>query len=329
MNIKTFGYALKNSFINPSYYADVAKAKFSFSLKYLLGILFLANVVVAIVLSILGFNLVNKIPNFVPNLYTVLQDFYPQGLVIEVKDNKVSTNQPNPVYFDIPESFFTVTGVSKETEDYKVFKEYIEHIGVIDTSANADEFLNYKTLFLVTEDKIAYIDSDNSTGGAYQGIENYKVSKITGVEDTTITQSKYNAFLNTAKPYLQNLPNYAKRLIVGFAVAFPFLFTIMGLIYYLVVLVFYSLISLLLNKLLNKGYSFEELYKMGMHAVGYLLVINMATFFIAPLFPFLGILVFGVVMLVILSSLPSKGKNFDAPNKPVKPASTTTYKSKA
>ena len=101
--LKTFYRTFAKSISSPKYYKDILKAKFSFSLKYLILLLFIVNLITTIKIGTFLYKYYPQIGPFIGEVKQTVVDFYPQELVLTVKKQKISTNVKEPYNIDFPE----------------------------------------------------------------------------------------------------------------------------------------------------------------------------------------------------------------------------------
>lgn len=94
--IKTFIRTFWLSCTSPKYYAQIIKAPFSFSLKYLLVFQFITTFVIAaaILIPLSQLNVLGILDS--------VKNIYPQDLEVQVQDGKLSINQPLPYRVELP-----------------------------------------------------------------------------------------------------------------------------------------------------------------------------------------------------------------------------------
>src|SRR5258708_25888762 len=99
IKLKTFFDTLTKSLTNFSYYKDIEKANFKFSLKYLFSLFYLISLITSLVfaVSVSAFILPN-LPKFVSLIQTKANSFYSDVLVVTVKNGNLSKHQKEPYY---------------------------------------------------------------------------------------------------------------------------------------------------------------------------------------------------------------------------------------
>jgi hypothetical protein len=153
--IKTFFLTLIKSCTQPAYYAEVVKAKFSFSLKYLLVFQALFTVLVAVRLfvPISQFDLESAIKS--------AADTFPQDLVVSFENQELTINQPLPYVVPFPAPLFQLMMESGDPAFSLV-------TFTSDEAFQIKDFDDYSSLAVVTESAVYYIsDYDHMEIGVF------------------------------------------------------------------------------------------------------------------------------------------------------------------
>src|SRR5690606_17254147 len=133
-------------------------------------------------------------PAFLNTLERRMYELYPENLVITIKDGVLSTNAEEPVFIDIPELH-----EAPETE----------HFITIDTEASIEAYLDYKTLFLVTDSEVVYPESD------YEKVMTYEVIPLDSIEENaTINKDNYTVFVQEVSSFFPSLPRLAPIILI-------------------------------------------------------------------------------------------------------------------
>lgn len=278
--LKTFYNSFIKSISSPSYYKDIVKTPISFSLKYLF---FLSYIIMFTYIAIFaGYmtTLLPKLPEFVSISKTRLDTFYPTDLIITIKDGIVSTNKEEPVFLTIPEA---------TAEDF-------EHIITIDTQAQVEDYFDYKTFVLVTDDSVVYPESDNKT---------YTVSSIKELQEevniTKIDRNTYEQFLSQAYPFLDSIPKTAPYVLIGIVLIVPFIAAVFEFIRNVIIVAILSVITFLVALLLKINLSYTKVFQMGLHAVTVPVLIMLVLFFTGAIVPLLFAASFLLWMVIVLT----------------------------
>ena len=95
---KVFFYVWKRSFSEASYYKDVLRARFNFSLKYFLFFCFILSIITTIfiiVKELIPFN------EFISTFPQELISIYPPELEIKINKGIATTNVPQPYFIPV------------------------------------------------------------------------------------------------------------------------------------------------------------------------------------------------------------------------------------
>ncbi len=243
--IKFFFRVFWRSISSPEYYQDIAKAKFSFSLKYLYFLLVLISLVWGIKFSVEAVSYFPKIPAFIDKTKIALKDLYPPHLVLTVKNGELSTNVKEPFFVNPP-------------KEWPEPEEKFVHFIAIDTNAKIEDFEKYKSAVLLTKKYIVFWD-DNS---------GYRIRPIKEiVSNITVDRHYYDNLVSKILPFLDNLSYFVILAILFSVLVWPFLGGVISLLGRLLWLVVASVFVLLIAKIMKKDLGYKKLYQLGMHAV--------------------------------------------------------------
>lgn len=238
--ISAFFYVFKNSVSNPDYYKELADTKFVFSLKYLYALLYFMSFLLGIVIAIQMVSLIPKTPYFIQDVKSVMDNFYPDDLILTIEDGKLSTNFDTPYFIYLP----------SEIGDPSM------RLITIDVGGSFEDVDRYKTVILVTESAI-YYPSENG----------YEIFPLSEIDSMVIDRATYEILIEQINPYLDKIPF---ALYVGiFSMIFiaPFIiaiFSVSGKLFYLV---FGAFILWLFAKIFGRNLNYKQTYKMSMHFV--------------------------------------------------------------
>lgn len=277
--IRAYFYSLKKSLISPDYYQDVLKAKFSFSLKFFFFSCFLLSLVLG---TIYSYNAHGLLKEFILKLEDLPQ-FYPEDLVVEIKNGQVKTNQPEPYFMPLPFS-----------ETVKEYPLPSLNLLVIDTQANIEDITQYQTLALLTSNSLAFRTSKET--------QEIRVYPLTRIQDFTLDQVLVKTLWQKISVYFKYLVPLATLFIfLGLFMAIPFSKFIHLLIF--------SLITLVFARILKTGLSYKKSLQVNLHAF-LLPTLVQVIFDIGGLrripIPFFYSLILLIFNLVILASLRGK-----------------------
>ncbi len=242
--LKTFFYSLKRSLTDVGYYQEIAKTKFSFSLKYLFLLLIFTSIFTSVGIAFSIGKIIPKVPDFVARSKTVVNNFYPSQLEIAITDGAVSTNVPEPYFFNVPKEF------AKENPNNM-------RLITIDTAAKVEDIKKYHTLILVTKNAVVYPDKNDQ----------YKISFLSNVPNTKINKTIYDQFAAKILSYSKYIVPMLRLTAILSLIILPFVFGLGSLIGRLVYLVFVTIPFFLLAWILKKGLSYGKVYQLSMHGL--------------------------------------------------------------
>ncbi len=278
--LKTFYNSFIKSISSPAYYKDIVKAPITFSLKYLFFLSYIF-IFIFIATSVTYFvTLLPKLPEFVTIAKSRLNTFYPTDLVITITDGIVTTNQEEPVFLHIPE----------------VTDEDIKYIVTIDTKAQIEDYYDYDTFFLVTDDSVVYPESNDRS---YSVTSIKELQKEIGIKQ--IDRNTYEQFLAMAYPFLDSIPKTAPFVLVGVLLIVPFIAAVFEFMRNIIVVALLSVITFVFALLLKINLPFLKIFQMGLHAVTIPLIIMVILFFTGAAIPLLFIASFLLWMVIILT----------------------------
>lgn len=297
----TFLYSLKQTFTSLSYYADVLRAPFSFSLKFFYMFFFVYSLVFTTFITIKYFLPLNDLISFLPKK---LVEVYPRELEITIKDGHVSTNVSEPYRIPLEDIENMLNELHKRVLGQST--ETIEYLLVIDTKSKIEDFLKYQTYILLTKNHLSYINPNGN-------IETISLAKI---DDFTINQGVVRNVVNLITPFL-------KFVVPMLVVATFFFFLIFYPLTKLFYLLFYALVLLVIGKIVRFPLPYKKSFQLGLH----LIVVSTALFSIAdfvgfsPHFPFLQTIFLSVLGIIVLGRIktlePSPTPTVDAKSAPV------------
>ena len=227
---------IKNSIYNPNYYSEVIGKQFSYSLKYYLVFALLFALVFTVVATIRLIPVVN----ILSEQATKLPDYFPQELILNIKNGKVTTNVQEPYFIKFPQNF--------DKNDIQSDVADLENIAVIDTKDkfNIDTFNSYKTFMLITSDSVVYIDKDKTS-----------IVSLSDVKDFTLNRDIIAGFVNKAKPFLV--------ILYPFIFIFAYIIGFAAVLIKLAYLLFGALLIWLIAKIRGLKIGYGKSYQTGMH----------------------------------------------------------------
>lgn len=281
--LKIFARTFWKSLTNPSYYKDILSAKFSFSLKYLIFLLFLASLFFSFKAAIGLAKIRPKVPSFITEAKKVISEIYPDELVLTIRNKKITTNVIEPYTIDFP-------------VDNKIPTGGYEHLLTINTRANIDDFRKYNSVFLLAGD---YIVAPDDEGRSYKilPLDDY-LKKIP--DGAYLNKGLYLEMVKKALPYFDYLPRIVDLAILFLIVLSPVLVTGFSLSGKLLYLLICSFFLWLLALVLKRGLSYAKVFQMSMHGLTLPILLGIFMSLFNFSLPFISTLIFLVWMIVIL-----------------------------
>jgi hypothetical protein len=236
--LKFFLDTVVKSLTKFSYYKEIEKAKFSFSLKYLFFLFYILSLITSIVLAAsLAVLVIPNAPKFISLVESKAISIYPDNLVVDIKNGQVASNQIEPYFITLPNSG--------------------DHFITIDTKADPRNYKNEKTAILITKDSVVVPDKNNTA---------YRVYPIDPSTNFTINKSSYEKVVSQIIPYLK----YAEPALIVIALLLVFVWPVIAaafsLIAQLVYLAIFSAIFFIITKLMKKDLKFKKIYQFTIHA---------------------------------------------------------------
>lgn len=281
--LKTFFYSLKKSLIDLEYHQDIAKASFWFSMKYLWFLLFIFVFIRGI---FLGSDYLKNRPFIQPAInrgITYAEKLYPPGLELKIKNGQLSTNVKEPYIYDL---------------DHKLKVKDDRHLLVIDTKGSIENYPDYNTYVLATKNAIIYPSKAN--GNEIEQTSVFFFSNLK--QDFTLNQKIFKNFLDNIRPYTFNALYFIDWLaLVGISMFMFFgsFFWLIGIMLGLLVMTFFVW---LVNLIFKKGHSYMTLYRIGMHAVTWPIIITEVTKYLGIVIPGVYPIAFLIYFFIILFS---------------------------
>lgn len=237
--VKAFFYVLSQSIIpNKNYYKKIAKTNFSFSFKYLIGLMFFLNIMLILFLS--SRYSYGKIKNFLNATVAGLES-YPKDLIISVQNNTLFTTLNRPYFF-----WFNQNG------QQRLFL-------VVDQSADTNKINIYKSSFLLTPTSIVMRIGDKN-----------KIFPLTVLN--ALPSTVFNGTINkeVVNRWVLDLNNIKRSLPFYYFVVVAFLFILFfagSLITTLIYLFAVSLIAYFYFKTFqHRHFHFKKVFQISFHA---------------------------------------------------------------
>lgn len=256
----TFWYVFRQSLTSFSYYRELRKSRFSFSLKYFAGVLFLVTVIGTIA-NVIQFSLVGRpIARQLPVYYHSLVETFPEDAEVVIKQGVVSVSPAQPIPLGRP--FRAADGQS--------FTSYV----LIDPASRPEDYDTSRAFLLVTRDAI--IAPGNTSSG-------YEELPFPNSMDATLNRSELTALQEPLTDAVTSLLKNWHWISIILTPLLISLGTMSQLVSGLVVLAILTAIMLLLTMMLRQKYTYVELYKFGMHAMTPVLIFQLLPIIIPPL----------------------------------------------
>ena len=250
--VKTFFYVFKHGlFPQPDYYSKIPKTSFRFSLKYLISLVIVLNLLLVVFVTIK--NNPTRIGRFIDSMRSGFQT-YPADLVINIDKGRLFTSYNRPYFF-----WLNIEGKQKL-------------ILAIDEGATVDKINTYHSYFLLTNKEMV-VKNDRLINQAFDTLPltffgNQSFDKRTSQQITQVFSSlKKNLLLY----YLTIV-----ALMIIFLPIFSFLTTffyllIIGLFIYLIFKIFF-----------HKKIHYKKILQLAFHAVTLPLLIDYFLIILKP-----------------------------------------------
>ena len=180
--------------------------------------------------------------------------YYPNDLVITIKDHKASINKPEPYVVSLPVDWANKTASTMPSENTK--GDY-DNVLVVDTKNefSLDKYNSYKTFAWLTKDSVVITDN--------KGI---RVMPLSNVTDLVLDKTKVNDFVTLGTSFFAKLVYLLPLALL--------LVVYLALIGKLVYLLFGALIIWIISKVKGWGLNYGKSYQIGLHAITLPIIIN-------------------------------------------------------
>jgi hypothetical protein len=238
--LRAFLYIFSKSLTSFTYYRDLVKTKFSFSVKYLIFLVFLGSLVIT---ARSGYTAVKGFNKTVKELSVSAKSFYPDDLVFTVEKGEWSVNRPEPFMIAFPK----IEG--EPGVDESVAPENPENLVVFDKAGTIDDLEKYKTTILVNSVNIIFKEDTGSL----------KVVPIKDIPDTKIDKAMYLTLLAKLEGLAGIIPF---MLVIGIFFGSFFAFTIFRVPYFAIV----GFFIYLGGKIMKAGLGYTNAVKIAIHS---------------------------------------------------------------
>lgn len=272
-------YNFYKTFSSLDYYRQFHRVPLKLSIKMFVLYFLIISMIVTAVYTIKY----EPLANLCKALPAALQDAYPDGLEITISNGEVSTNSYEPLFLkmglskkilgNVSEAFFgdgynvnNISAVLEQqgmriytAEEFAEMRDEIQRQAeeplyfnfiAIDTKATIENFEEYESLALLTQNDLITIDENNSL----------KAHSLAQVQDYIIEKYIYDEWIESAKPLLNN----AIWAIMISVFLISLIYYMIGYPIYLFIL---ALILFLITKLISYPRSYKQAYQIGLHLV--------------------------------------------------------------
>lgn len=273
---------IKSSIYDPAYYREIPNQNFSYSIKYFFSLALILAFISSVIFSII---IIPKITPFFNSLGDEFLSYYPEELILTIKDGQASTNlrDKEPYSVKFPEE------IKNQASNPQA---YAENLLVIDTKSQftIDGFKNYKTAYLVSHDSLAYRGRNGEI----------TIQPLTRFPNMTISKANVTFFIEKIRPYLKILYFVLPILLFGF---FTFIMAL-NLFYLLLA----SLLIWLFLKSRKAAIGYKKSYQLSLHVITLPMIVQALLVWLSITIgiPFLFTIV--MIVMVLLNLMDFKGK---------------------
>lgn len=239
--VKAFPYVFFHSLSSISYYKEILKTRFSFSIKYFLLLAALVSTISTLNLSI---KITPIIRETTQNVLAQFRNIYPSDLVITSKNNEWAINKPQPVVLPFP-----------------IFKDDVadfpKNFIVFDKNGTVADVTAHDTLVLVNEKNILVHNT--------RKLEVYPIKEI---PDGQFTKQR----LDQALDNLEKLMELIEFIVVLF-LALVIIFY--NFIFRLIYLIFVGAFIWVLGHIVESKYKLSQAYRIGIHTMTLPIVVQL------------------------------------------------------
>ncbi len=284
-----FSHVFIKSLSDTSFYLELRRKGFLFSLKYLFFLLLCLWTVYS---GVLAFVLLTAERAIMPEAVSTLKESvlsrYPENLVLTLENGKLTKNLVEPVAISF-----------KTDKERELFDVQYAHWLTIDTDAELSDYPSTQSLALLTAESLILPKSNSSQ----QVIPLSEVFKdIHG--PLTLNQHSFQSLVETIFSY----SGYVKAFIAFSSVFAVIVLPIVGAAAELVFLLIYflscSLILKVIAHFMKRAVSFGELYRLSMHGITASLLYQSISWFTGFSVPFGGSIILFIWMYLVLKEFP-------------------------
>ena len=188
--IRAFIYVFWKSISSVSYYKDVVKTNFMFSVKYLVVLTLFASLITTVIGAAI------EIPKISREFRTFVQsakNSYPDDLVFSIKNGEWSVNRPEPFIIAMPKDLENSVATDKadgENNDGTDLnsQETPKNLVVFYGDGTIDDLKNLDTMAVVNRTNVIYRDS-----------EKISVYPIKNLPDSKVDKAEFSKFVSKAE----------------------------------------------------------------------------------------------------------------------------------
>ena len=285
-SLKAFFNRVTQCAIDPASYRQLRSEGLGNGYWYLYRLLFLTSLVTVLWLAAGLVNALPHIRSIAHETETTLPTIYPKQLVVKVQSGALTTNVKEPFAVPMPAQW------ARQFTDEDMKSPV--NLAVFATSASPEDYEKYNTLVLFTK--------------------NYMVGGREGGELRMMPYSKFEKnFTVTHEVFIKNLnknialakgfiPTLKVLTVSGFVIA-PFLFAGLALLWWMLILVLYTLILWFFSSIAKWKYGFGEIYRLSVFGATPVIILGMLFWLVGASIPWVLQIYFLVWMWMVLKKL--------------------------
>lgn len=288
--IKNYFRSVWSYVSKPEAYIAVPARPLRTCISYLYRLCLCTSAVIAIPIII---TLAVLIPSAHEGISTFRDDalsMYPESLVLTVKDGELSSNVEEPYVIEFPSRWKSIF-----TNDDPEEENAYDHLATIATKMSVEDYHLTKSLILITKRSLVMADKDG-------GLRVMPLSQFG--PDITITHQMYAGILRSISPFLKYIVPLLSASLVLWAFLLPIFMAGAAIMQALIYLLLLTLILWITSAVMKKGYSYVELYKMGIYGYTVLALSSLVLDMITLHIPYLPSILFLGWMIYVLRQLP-------------------------
>ena len=239
--MKRFFLQIRDSIYDPKFYTELRATPISFSFKYFWKLALLFAVLGLIVGSAVFIPKANRAIEALP---ANIVEWYPQDLVLTIKDGKVSSNQKEPY-------FIVITGDERIVIDTK-------------TPFSSQQFETYDVRIWMTEDSIVF--------------KNGQQTQVTSLVDASDIVIDRDLVVNVGVK-LEELLDILPTVIIPIVAFLAGFFYVLYNAFYLLIV---ALLVMLMGHIMRQKFTYAMSYRIALHAMTLPLFVSLLFVAIAP-----------------------------------------------